>query len=181
MSLTLDRQLFHWFYGFLHQPFWLPFWRGITHLGDSKVVLVVAVAGAAEVVVARLKKRPFIPLIAPWMGVPAAAAITAFLKRWVGRPRPGEVEHLIGWVNTDSGAAFPSGHATAVFALATALSFRWPKWWPVWFGAAVLVALSRMALGLHWPSDLLAGALIGSGMVISFGWVESRISHIKEG
>ena len=177
----MDVWLFHWFYGWLHQPLWLPFWRAITHLGDSKVVLIVAMAGAAEVVVARVKKRPFIHFVGTWVGVPVAAAITAFLKRWVDRPRPGELEHLVGWVNTDSGRAFPSGHATAIFAVATALSFRWPKWWAIWFGAAMVVVLSRLALGLHWPSDCVAGALIGSGTVISCAWVERRISHIKEG
>lgn len=177
----MDLQLFKWFYGWLHQPAWLPVWGWVTHLGDAKVVLILVMLGVIETIVIRVKKRSPIPLVAPWLGVLAAGSVAEVLKRWVDRPRPGQLEHLMGLVVTDPGRSFPSGHATAIFALATALSFRWPKGWAVWFGVAVLVALSRLALGVHWPSDLVAGVLIGSGTVIGLAWFESRISHIKEG
>jgi membrane-associated phospholipid phosphatase len=61
--------------------------------------------------------------------------------------------------------SFPSGHTSIAFNLATSLSLDYPKWYiilPV-FTYAGTVAYSRMYLGVHYPSDILVGALIGSG------------------
>jgi membrane-associated phospholipid phosphatase len=61
--------------------------------------------------------------------------------------------------------SFPSGHASTAFATATALSLEYPKWYVIApsYVYAGTVAYSRMELGVHYPSDVLVGALIGSG------------------
>jgi undecaprenyl-diphosphatase len=59
-------------------------------------------------------------------------------------------------------ASFPSGHATTAFAAAVLLSLRYPRGAVVFFGLAVLVGLSRVVLGSHFPSDVVAGAVLGS-------------------
>lgn len=59
-------------------------------------------------------------------------------------------------------ASFPSGHATTAFATAALLTLWYPRWAGVWLGLAALVGLSRVLLGSHFPSDVLAGALLGS-------------------
>jgi len=63
-------------------------------------------------------------------------------------------------------ASFPSGHATTAFALATLLSLWYPRWAPAFVALAGLVALSRVALGAHFPSDVLAGAVLGMGVAL---------------
>jgi undecaprenyl-diphosphatase len=72
-------------------------------------------------------------------------------------------------------ASFPSGHATTVFALATVLSLWDPKATVVWLALATVVGWSRVALGSHFPSDVLGGALLGVAAVFGFfRWVPPR-------
>lgn len=93
---------------------------------------------------------------------------SAFIKELVARARPCHeiggaaiVQGLHMLVDCGPGKSFPSSHAVNNFAIATLFSFyyrRW-KWW--FLGWAALVALSRPAVGVHYPSDILGGALIG--------------------
>lgn len=66
---------------------------------------------------------------------------------------------------TDSELSFPSGHTTLAFATATALALKYPKWYVIAPGYlwACSVGYSRMNLGVHYPSDVLAGAILGAG------------------
>jgi hypothetical protein len=84
----------------------------------------------------------------------SSALITYGLKNAVNRPRPeGPTER--------SNSSFPSGHATGAFALATVFAHQYPRIAIPCYTAATGVALSRVYLGRHYPSDVLAGAAIG--------------------
>jgi len=93
--------------------------------------------------------------VTSWAGV---TATTLLLKGIVNRQRP-EGQHESRW---DS--SFPSGHTSSWFALATVYSAKYPKYAIPLYGAGVLVGLSRIYLGEHYPSDVLAGAIIGVGV-----------------
>lgn len=97
--------------------------------------------------------------------------ITTAIKYAVGRPRPCEILPDVRLL-VESGCAgrdpaFPSGHASRTFAFAgfVFLRYRWRAGVPA-VAFATLVGLSRIYLGLHWPSDVFVGALLGIGVAL---------------
>ncbi len=88
------------------------------------------------------------------------------LKHLVARPRPWlDVAGLTALVAEPDPNSFPSGHTCAAFASAMVWLRTLPKQWMKVTGVvmAVLMGLSRLYVGVHYPSDVIAGALVGSG------------------
>ena len=103
--------------------------------------------------------------------------ISIGFKHAVNRKRPFEAYPSIEQVTSVTTASFPSGHTTHAFVLATSVSLVYPEWYIIipsyiWAGA---VGYSRMHLGLHYPSDVLAGALIGTGSAYLFHKINQKI------
>ena len=94
---------------------------------------------------------------------PAAIGLNFGIKLIVKRPRP-SLEGLPPLGGAPSSLSFPSAHATASFAAATAMSRFAPELKPALFGAATAMAVTRPYLGMHYPSDVVAGALLGSAL-----------------
>lgn len=95
----------------------------------------------------------------------SAAIVTSILKYSLNWTRPFITYTFIEKVTSGGSPTFPSGHTTDAFAFATAVSIAYPKWYIivsvyVW---AIAVGYSRMDLGVHYPSDVLMGAIIGAG------------------
>ena len=102
------------------------------------------------------------------------------IKWTVGRGRPfvgGDANafNFAHFAGTEAYASFPSGHAIASFALAFAVSAVWPRARPAMIVYAVLIAISRLVLLAHHPSDVVAGALIGViGAMFVHYWFAAR-------
>jgi membrane-associated phospholipid phosphatase len=94
-----------------------------------------------------------------------AYAVTYSLKHVADRERPYVTYPYLDNVVLESSPSFPSGHATNAFSTATSLSLAFKKWYVVLpaYAYAATVGYSRMHLGVHYPSDVLVGALVGSG------------------
>jgi membrane-associated phospholipid phosphatase len=88
----------------------------------------------------------------------AAADLSAAALKWaIPRHRP-RVHALVSMPHDHS---FPSGHAATSFACATVLAAAWPKRRAVFYALAVLIAFSRLYNGVHFPLDVLGGAVLG--------------------
>lgn len=102
------------------------------------------------------------------------------LKGIIGRGRPfvggaADAFHYSHFAWTEAYASFPSGHAITAFALAFALASLAPKWRVAIWAYAVIIAMTRLVLLAHHPSDVLAGALVGilGAMVVRY-WFAAR-------
>ncbi len=94
-----------------------------------------------------------------------SSIISTILKKTIKRSRPVDDYPYIENISSGGSYSFPSGHTTEAFSLATSLSVVYPKWYVIapsmlWASA---VGYSRIDLGVHYPTDVIAGAIIGSG------------------
>jgi hypothetical protein len=111
-----------------------------------------------------------------------SAVISTIFKYSVDRPRPIETYPDIQKRTSGGSPSFPSGHTSDAFALATSLSLAYPKWYIIapsfiWAGA---VGYSRMDLGVHYPSDVLFGAIAGAGSAYLCYVINKSINHKRE-
>ena len=94
-----------------------------------------------------------------------SVAINVGVKSLFRRTRPRRQEHEHHFLRQPRSSSFPSGHATSGFMAATLLSEGQPRWRRVgWHTLASVVAASRVHVGIHHPSDVVAGVLIGTGL-----------------
>jgi len=113
----------------------------------------------------------------PWAGGPAGASasvrmigvglvdlvIYRIVKRWIARPRPSRTcPDIHECTRTLDEFSFPSGHTLHSVAFSLILTVYYPMFALVVWPFTLLVAVSRVVLGLHYPSDVLVGALIGA-------------------
>jgi undecaprenyl-diphosphatase len=106
--------------------------------------------------------------VAAVLGAGLALAVGKVISELVDRARPFVADphgvHLFSGHAADPG--FPSDHATAAFAIAVAILLRKRNWGYVALVAAAVLSVGRVALGVHYPSDVLAGAAVGSAAAL---------------
>jgi undecaprenyl-diphosphatase len=159
-------------------PHWLPSAvRDVTALGSTIVLTMVVVATAAFLALRRRLRSALLVVAATTLG---ALAVT-LVKALIARSRPDLVERLM----QEASHSFPSGHAAnsaIVYLTLATLLFPVVRGWRmrafVLTTAMLLVAMigvSRVYLGVHWPSDVLAGWAFGSCWALLWWGVELRL------
>lgn len=172
-----------WLQTFVRNPVTDPLISAFTRLGDSgalfilltlalllypktrKVGLATALALLCSLLFTNLGLKPLFQRPRPWVSFPAIVPLVA-----EGDPN-----------------SFPSGHASAAFAFALAVVRAWPRDWPraravkaAAVALAALMALSRLYVGVHYPSDVAAGFLVGDLAGLAGWWLSAKLIEYRK-
>ncbi|MDO8664068.1 MAG: phosphatase PAP2 family protein [Candidatus Liptonbacteria bacterium] len=106
--------------------------------------------------------------------------ITEIVRFFYYSPRPFEALHFQSLI-PESGSSIPSGHAAFFFALATIIYFYNRRWGIWYFVLSLLIGLARIFAGVHWPSDIIAGVVVGilSGLFVH-ALLKNYLQKLKE-
>lgn len=137
---------------------------GASAIGDFS--LIWHVAGAARALGGPRREREAVRL-AVALGV-ESVLVNGVVKSWFRRARPQRQPHLVRKLRQPRSSSFPSGHATSSFLAATLLGTGRRRTTKLaWYGAATVVAASRIHVKIHHASDVVAGAAIGLGIGVA--------------
>jgi undecaprenyl-diphosphatase len=160
-----------------HRAGWLnPVFEGLSWIGTEGAIWIVLAA-----VLAALWRRPgfFLQLVAADL---IADALSYGLRDWIGRDRPPlaypRPKPLVAVPHTSS---FPSGHAATAFACATVLAFALPRYAMAFFVLAAAIAFSRVYVGVHYPLDVIGGAVLGVVVAIALRWLVGALPRSLRG
>ena len=112
--------------------------------------------------------------------------LTISLKHSIGRERPFVRHPHIQNLYSPSDPSWPSGHTSGAFALATSVSIAYPKWYVIAPSAlwACGVGYARLHLGVHYPSDVWAGAVLGTASAFAFHflnkWLQGKYAYTQK-
>lgn len=139
----------------------------ITYSGSARVLAPLTTVAALVLLGARRRYEAALLTVSVVVG----ALLVYLVKAAVDRARPSFWNTEVYW-----GSSFPSGHTLVVAAFSTALALCIGRTWPrlrtgallLAFAWVLLVAMSRLLLGVHWPSDVLAAACVGACLPVAF-------------
>jgi undecaprenyl-diphosphatase len=163
----------------------IPSWNGpaidITALGSLSVLTILVLIG----VLALLVSRNFALALQLALAGSGAGGWTTLLKQWLVRDRPPSSVHLVDV----TGYSYPSGHSLSASAVYLTLAFVALSLAPnaltkitilsLTLALIVLVACSRIYLGVHYPSDVLSGVLLGAAWACALEGCFQALSHTK--
>lgn len=179
--LNLDGNILLFIQDYIRNPILTPFMKFITTLGNGGAIWIIL--ALIMLIVPKTRK----------VGCMAVAALIGtllinniLLKNLVARTRPYEViEGLTYLVSKPGDYSFPSGHAGCSFAVACIMFRQLPKKYGIpALVLAILISLSRLYVGVHYPSDVLFGVI--SGIAISYAaeavveWIAKRKVHTNK-
>lgn len=168
--LSFDNWLFHQANRALTSPFLDSMMPYVTEKMNFLGVVIIA----AALIVILGNRRDRIGLVVLVLVVLSSDFVCALLKDLFTRLRPCNAMEVRLLVGCGSSYSFPSGHATNIFAAMVFLTLRYRKFFPLFLFIAFTVAYSRVYVGVHYPLDVLGGAVLGSVMAVIFTEGEKR-------
>lgn len=177
---SYDHALFTKINSLWANPFFDMFFPNITDLHRHPVAIVL-LPSIIGLWIFRQRGRAIKGLLALIIAVAAADLVSyRIIKRLVPRDRPAVAGLQVELRSAHhSGNSFPSNHAANVFAAATIITLLHPPFFLIAFFFALSVAYSRVYVGVHFPSDVLAGAIIGYILAkVVWSFMDHRINQM---
>lgn len=190
--VTIDRSLFLFFNASLSNPIFDGFFTYITQQKNALIPLLLLI----PFLFYKEKKRAFIILGLAGITIAITDPLCyRMLKPWFHRLRPCHPSYFIDAQHIflpganflfghKTSYSFPSSHAMNIAGQAMLFSRIYPRLTAVFFSFAALVALSRVYVGVHYPSDVIVGAFIGMGIGFfvysGYLWGERKLKAKKE-
>ncbi len=161
--LQLDGAILLWIQEHVRQDFLSPVVKFITHLGDAGWCWILL-----AVILLIVKKTRKIGLVTAVSLLSSYVVNNLILKNLVARVRPYEaVDGLQRIIEAQSDFSFPSGHSASSFAAAVIIFMLCPRKYGVpALVLAFLIALSRLYVGVHYPTDVLTGVISGTVIAV---------------
>jgi undecaprenyl-diphosphatase len=173
---AIDRSIFTWINMEWSCTFFDHFFGVWTHLGG-------AASGFLFLIIVLLITRSVWAFVYAGMAYGMNAALFEGVKYTVLRQRPyllpNAIVRYVPGFSTPADPSFPSAHSATAFMIAIFLSARYPKMSPFFITMAFLVALSRIYLGFHYPSDVLVGTFLGIFAAFLFIVLGRRKDHLN--
>ena len=130
------------------------FWLVVTHLGGA---LGAIAAATVPLFFGAVSERASVDAVTTLF---LSHILVQLVKRAVSRPRPTLGEAYAALIRAPDRFSFPSGHSAAAMSVAFAYAIAYPPFAAPLLGMAAVVGLSRVALGVHYPGDVLVGQLM---------------------
>jgi undecaprenyl-diphosphatase len=179
MFMALETILIYWA-GNFRNPFLDSSMVVVTYLGAAKIVFLMAMLSSLALI--KLKKYNYLALL--WLSILGQELLIRLIKNLIARPRPEILEHLI----SSDGGSFPSGHsatAAVFYGLIGYILLRELKSQRAKFITGIIlsvvilsVGISRIYLGVHWPTDVLGGYFIAFLWLALIIYIFKRKSYV---
>lgn len=172
---SLDLQMLLWIQQNLQSPTLTSFLECMTDLGNAGIVWIAIAA------ILWVNSRTRWVGIAVFLAIALDVVVTnGILKPLIARPRPFLLDlSITPLITPPTGFSFPSGHSVSSFAAAFVLYRLLPKGYGIpAITLAVLISLSRIYLGVHYPSDILAGLLLGFAIAKVVLWLMQKTEFL---
>ena len=155
-----DLQMLLWFVHRRHRQWWIAFARALSRSGDGLLQVLLP-----TLLLTLDRETGTAVFIATAVGFAIERPLYWVLKNGCQRRRPPEaIPSFTSVINASDRFSFPSGHTCGAFLLAAIITAHYPALALPMYLWAGSVGLSRVILGVHFPTDILAGALLGSGI-----------------
>ena len=175
--LHIDGQILLWIQEYLRFPALTSVMKDITNLGNAGILWILI-----TIVLLLDKNTRTVGYMSALALIGSLIVDNIILKNLVARTRPYEVvDGLKLLIEKQSDYSFPSGHTGSSFASAIVLWKELPKKYGVMaFIVAILIAYSRLYVGVHYPLDVLAGVVIGTVLALVSVWLVKKIQGQKK-
>jgi membrane-associated phospholipid phosphatase len=167
----------------INSPLTLPSDKYFQLISNSEACIVILLpVGMGSVGLMKHNDRLFRNACVTIAAIAVNEGITEIMKYSINRNRPFVTYPDITKKSAAGSPSFPSGHTSSAFLTATSLSLAYPKWYIIvpTFTWAGTVGYSRMHLGVHYPSDVVAGAVVGAGSAWLTYYVNKKLINTKK-